>query len=151
MFTLGSAQLLLRLTHRRRTRSRRIPARMCKRLKDTQCLYDPAIVTVWCAITTSEVEQRKVQDMEAAKAYYEELGTQSDLREPHRIPQGFMQGLFEKEVPTLPPAPVIAFINSRSGGHAGPALSQALRRALGSTQVRCLASFLLSGVPHLGS
>lgn len=76
-----------------------------------------------------------MQEIEDANAYYDELGTQSDLREPHRIPQQFFRGLFEKEIPTLPPAPVIAFINSRSGGHAGPELSVALRRALGSTQV----------------
>jgi hypothetical protein len=76
-----------------------------------------------------------VQTMNSAAGYYDELGTASDLREPHRIPQQFMKGLFEKEAPGLPPAPIIAFINSRSGGRTGPALSVALCRALGVTQV----------------
>jgi hypothetical protein len=76
-----------------------------------------------------------LQAMDSATAYYEKLGTASDLREQHRIPQHFMEGLFEQEAPALPPSPVIAFINSRSGGRAGPELSVALCRALGVTQV----------------
>lgn len=85
-----------------------------------------------------------VVSLAGAMEYYKELGTQSDLREPHRIPQQFLSGLFEKEAPAVAPVPVIAFINSRSGGHAGPALSAALYRALGSTQVRWVPFKLVS-------
>ena len=35
----------------------------------------------------------------------------------------------------LPEAPLIVFINSRSGGHAGPRLTEVLCRALGQAQV----------------
>ena len=36
--------------------------------------------------------------------------------------------------PALPEAPLIVFINSRSGGRVGPALTEVLYRALGHDQ-----------------
>lgn len=38
--------------------------------------------------------------------------------------------------PELPEAPLIVFINSKSGGHAGPKLTETLYRTLGHAQVR---------------
>lgn len=38
-------------------------------------------------------------------------------------------------VPELPEAPLIVFINSRSGGRAGPKLAETLFHALGHSQV----------------
>ena len=38
--------------------------------------------------------------------------------------------------PELAEAPLIVFINSRSGGHAGPKLTETLFRALGHAQVQ---------------
>lgn len=67
--------------------------------------------------------------------YYEDVGADSDLREPYRLPVEFVKGLHERDAPPLPPVPVIAFINARSGGQAGPELTVALRRALGISQV----------------
>ena len=46
----------------------------------------------------------------------------------------YLRGLGDP-VPRLPPAPTLVLINSRSGGHAGPALTRALRRAVGQSQV----------------
>ena len=57
----------------------------------------------------------------------------------------YLRGLGDP-IPQLPPAPTLVLINSRSGGHAGPALTRALRRAVGQPQV-CFswlaAAFLL--------
>ena len=45
----------------------------------------------------------------------------------------------------VPEAPLIVFINSRSGGHAGPRLTEVLCRALGQAQV-CTAASVDAGL-----
>ena len=54
--------------------------------------------------------------------------------------------------PELPEAPLIVFINSKSGGHAGPQLTEVLYHTLGHAQVRAFdiykADFIHSGPPN---
>lgn len=52
-----------------------------------------------------------------------------------RIPREYMTGTKEFLGPDLPDAPLLVFINSRSGGRAGPRLKEVLCHALGHTQV----------------
>lgn len=66
--------------------------------------------------------------------YYSAVGKESDLRERYRLPPAYLQGLGVRP-PPLPQVPLVVLINSRSGGHAGPQLTSALRRAIGHSQV----------------
>jgi len=59
----------------------------------------------------------------------------NDIRDPYRIPREYMTGTKEFLGPDLPDAPLLVFINSRSGGRAGPRLKEVLCHALGHTQV----------------
>ena len=54
-----------------------------------------------------------------------------------RVPLSYLRDTKRFVVPDLPEAPLIVFINSRSGGRAGPALTETLFHALGHSQV-CL-------------
>ncbi|KAK9835245.1 hypothetical protein WJX81_008484 [Elliptochloris bilobata] len=78
----------------------------------------------------AELEARPV-DEEEYKAYR----SATDLREPYRIPPAFLTATKKFRAPELPEAPLIAFINSRSGGRAGPKLAEILYRTLGHAQV----------------
>lgn len=51
----------------------------------------------------------------------------------------------------VPEAPLIVFINSRSGGHAGPRLTEALRRALGQSQARVFQGLIRCTLALLSS
>ncbi len=48
----------------------------------------------------------------------------------------FLTATKKFRAPELPEAPLIAFINSRSGGRAGPKLAEILYRTLGHAQAR---------------
>ena len=52
-----------------------------------------------------------------------------------RIPRAYLQATKPFLGPEMAEAPLIVFINSRSGGHAGPKLTETLFRALGQAQV----------------
>lgn len=52
-----------------------------------------------------------------------------------RVPLSYLRDTKKFVVPDLPEAPLIVFINSRSGGRAGPALTETLFHALGHSQV----------------
>lgn len=84
-------------------------------------------------ITTSLTDAQVLYE---GTEYYSDLGKESDLREPYRVPYEVVEGLFKKSAPDRPPAPLLVFINSRSGGHAGPDLTRAFHRSLGYTQAR---------------
>eukprot|EP00892_Ulva_mutabilis_P011273 jgi/Ulvmu1/8518/UM044_0052.1 len=78
--------------------------------------------------------------------YYKELGKESDLREPYRVPYEVVEGLFEMVAPERAPTPLLVFINSRSGGRAGPELTRAFQRSVGYTQVFDLGTHKPDGV-----
>ena len=52
-----------------------------------------------------------------------------------RIPHAFLQHIKKVQIPEVAEAPLIVFINSRSGGRAGPKLTEVLYHALGHSQV----------------
>lgn len=52
-----------------------------------------------------------------------------------RVPLTYLRETKKFVVPELPEAPLIVFINSRSGGRAGPKLAETLFHALGHSQV----------------
>ena len=54
---------------------------------------------------------------------------------PCRVPLIYLRETKKFVVPELPEAPLIVFINSRSGGRAGPKLAETLFHALGHSQV----------------
>ena len=60
-----------------------------------------------------------------------------------RVPLTYLRETKKFVVPELPEAPLIVFINSRSGGRAGPKLAETLFHALGHSQVRLTRSFVL--------
>ena len=53
-----------------------------------------------------------------------------------RIPLPYLGNTKKFLAPELPEAPLIVFINSKSGGHAGPELTEVLYHTLGHAQVR---------------
>ena len=55
-------------------------------------------------------------------------------REPHRIPREYLLGTKSQMGAELPDAPLIVFINSRSGGRAGARLMQVLCHVIGHVQ-----------------
>lgn len=55
-------------------------------------------------------------------------------REPHRIPREYLIGTKSKMGAELPDAPLVVFINSRSGGRAGARLTQVLCHVIGHVQ-----------------
>ena len=61
-----------------------------------------------------------------------------DCREPHRIPREYLLGTKSKLGAELPDAPLVVFINSRSGGRAGARLTQVLCHVIGHAQARPL-------------
>lgn len=63
-----------------------------------------------------------------------------------RIPSVYLRSLHNDLGPDVPETPVIAFINSRSGGRQGEQLALALSRALGRSQVFDLSSHTPSAV-----
>lgn len=52
-----------------------------------------------------------------------------------RINQAYLKGTKKFSAPEISEAPLIVFINSRSGGHAGPKLTEVLYQSLGHAQV----------------
>ena len=56
--------------------------------------------------------------------------------QPRRMPRTYLAST-RYTGRAVPEAPLIVFINSRSGGHAGPRLTEVLCRALGQAQVCC--------------
>ena len=67
------------------------------------------------------------------------LATRLKARDWPRIPPAFLTATKKFRAPELPEAPLIAFINSRSGGRAGPKLTDILYRTLGHAQARSLS------------
>ncbi|CAK0764782.1 hypothetical protein CVIRNUC_003193 [Coccomyxa viridis] len=65
----------------------------------------------------------------------------TDLREPYRIPLPYLGNTKKFLAPELPEAPLIVFINSKSGGHAGPELTEVLYHTLGHAQVYDLQEY----------
>jgi hypothetical protein len=55
----------------------------------------------------------------------------------NRVAPEFLQGTKQDAVYDTDEAPLIVFINARSGGRVGPELAGVLARALGRSQVRC--------------
>lgn len=55
-----------------------------------------------------------------------------------RIPVPYLVNTKKFLAPELPEAPLIVFINSKSGGHAGPELTEVLYHTLGHAQVSSL-------------
>ncbi len=53
-----------------------------------------------------------------------------------RIPAPYLANTKKFLAPELPEAPLIVFINSKSGGRAGPKLTEVLYHTLGHAQVR---------------
>ncbi|KAK9817059.1 hypothetical protein WJX72_008941 [[Myrmecia] bisecta] len=83
-------------------------------------------------------DSRRPAELEAPPVDLEEYTNyrnMTDLREPYRIPGAYLTGTKKYIVPEHPEAPLIVFINSRSGGRAGPALTEVLYHALGHAQV----------------
>lgn len=58
----------------------------------------------------------------------------------NRIPLSYLAGTKTFIAPDEPEAPMIVFINSKSGGHAGPKLTEALFQSLGNAQVSALTN-----------
>lgn len=87
---------------------------------------------------------RRPAELEAPpvdQAEYTAYRTATDLREPYRVPLAYLRDTKKFVVPDLPEAPLIVFINSRSGGRAGPALTETLFHALGHSQVYDLREY----------
>ncbi|CAL5219909.1 g1838 [Coccomyxa viridis] len=72
---------------------------------------------------------------------YENYRSLTDLREPYRIPVPYLLNTKKYLAPELPEAPLIVFINSKSGGHAGPQLTEVLYHTLGHAQVYDLQEY----------
>lgn len=53
-----------------------------------------------------------------------------------RINPAYLAGTKKFTAPEVSEAPLIVFINSRSGGHAGPKLTEVLYQSLGHAQVQ---------------
>ncbi len=56
------------------------------------------------------------------------------MSSPRSLPPQFLQGI-RPDAGVLPEAPLVVFINARSGGRDGPDLAMALSRGLGRLQV----------------
>lgn len=87
--------------------------------------------------------QAPFQGPAGADAYHQQTGKEFDLREPYRLPAKYLKGLGDR-VPAL--APTVVLINSNSGGRTGPAMTAALRRAIGQTQVRTRVDRSIAGM-----
>ena len=75
---------------------------------------------------------------------YVKYRKQTDKREPYRIPNKFLAGCKGIHAVDIPETPLIAFVNSRSGGRAGEEIMGVLSRSIGHTQVvRCWVIFLV--------
>eukprot|EP00882_Tetradesmus_deserticola_P003858 GHRQ01004082.1.p1 GENE.GHRQ01004082.1~~GHRQ01004082.1.p1 ORF type:complete len:207 (+),score=69.47 GHRQ01004082.1:229-849(+) len=77
-----------------------------------------------------EVQHPPVKD-----EHYVNWRAATDLRAPYRLAPEFLQGTKKNAVYDTAEAPLIVFINARSGGRVGPELAGVLARALGSSQV----------------
>lgn len=66
---------------------------------------------------------------------------QTDLREPYRIPFEYLKDTQGLSVLPRPEAPLIVFVNFKSGGRMGPALSFCFNRALSKAQVFDLSQY----------
>lgn len=69
------------------------------------------------------------------KEEYESYRKLNDLRAPYRVPRVYLYGTKKFLDREIPDAPLIVFINSRSGGRAGPRLKEVLCRTIGRDQV----------------
>ena len=86
-------------------------------------------------LTQLEAPPADLEEYEALREEYSRQRAMGDIREPYRIPRDYMRATKKLEVARLPEAPLIVFINSRSGGRAGARLTQVLCHALGVAQV----------------
>ena len=95
------------------------------------------------ALCTSQVEAPPVDPEEYAelRREYNQHRAMGDIREPYRIPNDYMLATKRVHTSPLPDAPLIVFINSRSGGRAGVRLTQVLCHAVGSAQVCAIEPF----------
>ena len=64
------------------------------------------------------------------------LSQQLHIYSQCRIAAKYLEGTKKFSAPDITEAPLIVFINSRSGGRAGPKLTQILYQSLGHAQVR---------------
>ncbi|KAJ9525409.1 hypothetical protein QJQ45_003187 [Haematococcus lacustris] len=83
------------------------------------------------------MEQTSPNEVVAApgdEAAYWRYRDQDALAAPYSLPMQYLQGV-RPEASMLPAAPLIVFINARSGGRDGPDLAVALSRAVGRVQV----------------
>lgn len=71
----------------------------------------------------------------ASEDEYIEWRESTDLRDPYRIPTTFLRGTKPYAGPALAEAPLVVFVNSKSGGLSGPRVALALSRAVSGQQV----------------
>ncbi|WIA32111.1 hypothetical protein OEZ86_002962 [Tetradesmus obliquus] len=82
------------------------------------------------SIPPEEVQHPPVKD-----EHYVAWRAATDLRAPYRVAPEFLQHTKQDAVYDADEAPLIVFINARSGGRVGPELAGVLARALGRSQV----------------
>ncbi|KAF6254714.1 diacylglycerol kinase accessory domain-containing protein [Scenedesmus sp. NREL 46B-D3] len=82
------------------------------------------------SIPPEEVQHPPVND-----EHYVAWRAATDLRAPYRVAPEFLRGTKKDALYDTDEAPLIVFINARSGGRVGPELAGVLSRALGSSQV----------------
>ncbi|KAK9860340.1 hypothetical protein WJX84_003520 [Apatococcus fuscideae] len=90
-------------------------------------------------IPSNDKRPAEVEAPPASKQEYRTLRRINDLRQPYRIPAAYLQGTKPFIHSDQPEAPLIVFINSRSGGRAGASLTETLYQTLGHSQVFDLA------------
>ncbi|KAK9840512.1 hypothetical protein WJX84_002557 [Apatococcus fuscideae] len=90
-------------------------------------------------LPASDKRPAEVDAPPSSKHEYWSLRQINDLRQPYRIPATYLQGTKPFIHPDQPEAPLIVFINSRSGGRAGATLTETLYQTLGHSQVFDLA------------
>lgn len=70
---------------------------------------------------------------------YQDFRKNTDLREPYRLPKEALVGTKDIAHYDVAESPIIAFINSKSGGHMGPDLLKNLQLTLGNEQVNLMS------------
>lgn len=82
--------------------------------------------------------QRRPAEVEAesgALEEYDKWRQSTDLREPYRIPIDFLKGTKPFAGLNMAEVPLLCFINSKSGGQAGPTVTLRLSQAISYSQV----------------
>ncbi len=77
----------------------------------------------------------QVEAESGALEQYDKWRQSTDLREPYRIPFDFLRGTKPFAGLNLAEVPLICFINSKSGGLAGPNVTLKLSQAISYSQV----------------